>query len=363
MKIRIIVDAHIFDHSFQGTATYIHGLYTTLVENEHVEITLAAHNINHLRTIFTDSRFKFVSLKSSSSYKRLLFEYPKLIKEGKYDYAHFQYVVPFFKHTRFINTIHDVLFLKFKDFFPWSYRVSRGIFFRFSAKRSDVILTVSNYSRKHIAHDFKIKETLIHVTPNAVNSLPITTSEIKTKFGIRPYLLFVSRFEPRKNHIGLLNCYLSLKLYEQGLDLVFIGSKKEQIEIEAYYEVIEMIPQEVKGFIHFYEGLDHNTLSSFYKEATCFVFPSFAEGFGIPPIEAALAGCKVLCSNLTSMSDFSFFKYLFNPHEDGEMEEQLMRALNDEYYPFETIKEQVQLAYNWKKISEDYFKILEENKK
>ena len=172
MKIKIIVDAHIFDHSFQGTATYIHGLYTALVENEQVEITLGAHDTDHLQSIFTDPRFKFVALKSDSPYKRLLFEYPSLIKEGKYDYAHFQYIVPFFKNTRFINTIHDVLFLKFKNLFPWSYRVSKGNLFRFSAKRSDIILTVSDYSRKHIAHDFKIKESSIYVTPNAVSALP-----------------------------------------------------------------------------------------------------------------------------------------------------------------------------------------------
>lgn len=142
-KIRILVDAHKFDHSFQGTATYIRGLYNALVEYDDIEITLCAHDLDLLKTIFTDSRFKFIQLQSPSKLKRLAFELPKIIKENGFDYLHCQYILPLFKHCKFINTIHDLLFLHFKQYFDWKYRFINGTLFRLSALRSDVVLTVS----------------------------------------------------------------------------------------------------------------------------------------------------------------------------------------------------------------------------
>jgi len=357
-KIKILVDAHIFDHSFQGTATYIHGLYNALVENEQFEITLCAHDIDHLKTLFTDSRFKFVSLNSHSPYKRLLFEYPQIIKDGKFDYAHFQYIVPFFKGTKFVNTIHDVLFLKYKQYFPWKYRFTKGNLFRLSAKRSDIVLTVSDYSKNDVAHYFDIKENRIHVTPNAVSIAPASQVDIKSKYGIRNYILFVSRFEPRKNHIGLLKAYLANELYDNGYDLVFIGSKKEKIEWDAFQELQTLIPDEHRNNVHFLEKISTEDLNAFYKNAACFVFPSLAEGFGIPPIEAAVNDCKVLCSDNTAMQEFDFFKYRFDPNNQSELDEMLPEILQDGQYPFEEIKRAIIQKYNWHSIADHYNQIL-----
>ncbi|MCZ8285417.1 MAG: hypothetical protein O9353_08155 [Bacteroidia bacterium] len=121
-KIKIFVDAHVFDSSYQGTTTYLAGLYKALVNDERFDITLGAHDIEHLKTIFTDPRFKFIALYSSSKYKRLFFEIPKLIKEKQFDFAHFQYITPLFKKCRYINTVHDLLFLDYPAYFPFSRR-------------------------------------------------------------------------------------------------------------------------------------------------------------------------------------------------------------------------------------------------
>lgn len=360
-KIKILVDAHVFDKSMQGTATYIKGLYGALIEYECFEITLCGYDIVNLKKHFTNERFQFVQLKTNSSFKRLLFELPQIIRKGHYDYAHFQYIVPFIKKCKFINTIHDLLFLDFREYFPWSYRFIKGTLFRFSAYRSDIILTVSEYSKKNICSKFGIQPIDIFVTPNAVCVPDHQYIDIKKKFGLNKYILFVSRFEPRKNQIGLLKAYINLSLYQQDYDLVFVGNKKASIELNAYKKLTEQIPKFLNNRIKIMEDVTMNDLFSLYENASCFVFPSFAEGFGIPPIEAAMSNCKVLCSDRTAMQDFTFFNYTFDPNNQEEFEMKLSLILMDNNYPYETIKQKINVKYNWNAIAKDFKNVIYEN--
>src|ERR1043165_2921821 len=111
MSIKLFVDAHVFDGVYQGTTTYIKGLYSSLVKDENFEITLAANDLNNLKKHFPDNRFRYVPLTSKSKLKRLGFDIPAIIAKGRFDFAHFQYICPPIKKCRYINTIHDLLFL------------------------------------------------------------------------------------------------------------------------------------------------------------------------------------------------------------------------------------------------------------
>lgn len=358
MKIRILVDAHIFDSSFQGTSTYIRGLYSALVEDPDFEITLAAKNVTQLKTLFPDERFKFIELPSTSKIKRLGFDIPALIKEHKFDYAHFQYIIPLKKECRYINTIHDLLFMDFPFYFPWTYRFTKFFTFGLSAKRADVLCTVSEYSRKAIQKHFRISEKKITITPNAVDPFRGNLLDVKRKYDLDKYILYVSRFEPRKNHYTLLKAFVDLGLYDQGYKLVFIGRFKD-VENTKYNSYFNELPPNQKESVLYFENLSDGELYSFYKYTNLFVYPSLAEGFGIPPLEAAIMECKVLCSNQTALTDFSFFAdYFFNPNDIEDLKHKIQTVLKAENYPYLQIKSAVIENYNWKHISVKFAEVL-----
>lgn len=361
-KIKILVDAHTFDYSFQGSATFIKGLYNGLVEHDNVEITMCAQNLANLKENFPDSRFRFIKLESSSRFKRLVFEWPRIIKSGGFDFAHFQYIIPFFNRCKYVTSLHDLIFLEQKEYFPWSYRFIRRILFNYAAIRSKIVLTISNYSKQSIISKFHISERKVYMMPiGVINEAIEEDIDIKAKYGINKYILYISRFEPRKNQIGLLEVYKQLDLKSQGYELVFIGAKKEAIELDAYLNVKKNIPNDLEDNVKFFENIPYRELQFFLREAECFVFPSFAEGFGIPPIEAAVNKCKVMCSNLTAMADFTFFKYHFDPNDNCSFKENLQKILSDDNYPFEFIKDEAQKRYDWANIANEYLSILSKN--
>ena len=240
--MKLLVDAHVFDGKYQGTRTYIEGIYTNMLRHEDIDFFFAAHNIDNLRGIFGEAKnVHYVRLHSTNNIVRLAVEYPLIITRLGVDYAHFQYISPLIKTCKEIVTIHDLLFLDYPEYFPRSYRVKNEILFKLSAKRADLLLTVSKYSKDEIIRHFNICEDKIHITPNGVlpQNMGKALPDIKKKFGLYRYILTVSRIEPRKNHQMLLQAYVELKLYEQNVKLVMVGVKDlANKDFNDYYEAL-----------------------------------------------------------------------------------------------------------------------------
>ena len=171
--MNILIDAHIFDDKYQGTRTYLKGLYAALIPlAKDWNFYFVANDIDNLKNEFGVSpNVYYIQLKSKSKYNRLLLELPRIIKENMIDCAHYQYITPFFKNCKTIVTTHDILFKekRFKKYFPLKYRLINGALFKISAKKADVLLTVSEYSKEKIIEYYNLPEDKVYVTPNAVS--------------------------------------------------------------------------------------------------------------------------------------------------------------------------------------------------
>jgi glycosyltransferase involved in cell wall biosynthesis len=369
-KIKIFVDAHSFDTGYQGTQTFIEGLYTTLMKDyPDMDIYFGCCDKNKIARSFPliDPGKIFIYKKRSLPALRMLTDIPGILKKHGFDFAHFQYIAPAAdKHCKYIVTLHDILFNDFPKEFSPAYRKKRNFLFKRSLKNADIKTTVSDYSRKRIHEHYKIPDKKIHIIPNAA-SLPVVAkvskseavSLLKEKYGIENFILYVSRIEPRKNHLLLLNTFIELELYKQGIQLVFIG--KRSIACKALEQRIASLTKKQQAFFYFIEEVETEELQLFYGACRLFVYPSKAEGFGIPPLEAAINKAPVLCSNVTSMSEFDFFQPNDFDPADTIVFKQKLKVLIDlppSYQDLEDISIAVNKKYSWKKSAATFYSLL-----
>lgn len=367
--IKIFVDAHVFDGKFQGTRTFIKELYTIIATMKEVQLYLGAYDINNLQHIFGNAdNIRFIKYRSRSHFTRLMFDIPRIIKKHRIDYAHFQYICPLVKSCRFIVTTHDLVFNEYPDEFTTWYRLVKNLFFKTSAKKADILTTVSLYSKRSIEKFFSIPGTAIHVIPNGVSNLffadydkEIAKQFIKNKYGVEKMILLVSRFEPRKNHALLLKAYIDLELYKQGYYLALLGWY-ENMGNEDFNIMMKNLPEHIKPFIFMYQHADDNDLLQFYRAAEIFVYPSKAEGFGIPPLEAAAVKIPVLCSDSSAMSDFSFFgSGHFDPENYPVFKNKLAATINAtaDKSELNSIAATVQSNYSWQQSAATLYQLIQ----
>jgi glycosyltransferase involved in cell wall biosynthesis len=350
-KIRLFVDAHIFDGIPQGTVTFLSGLYSELIKDQRFIVFVGSEDKSVAEKFLGGSEFIHISYENGSSLKRLLYTIPRLLTSHQIDYAHFQYISPIQKKCKYIVTTHDLLFLDFPQSFPLSYRIKNSFLFFLSAKRADLVTTVSQYSRESIHKYFKIPIGKITLIPNAVTENKGKSEPVNQLVG-KKFILYISRIEPRKNQALLIKIWKELKLFNQDMNLVIVGS--EGLKDSNFLTELSELADEEKKHFYWFQNVDAKNRDWMYQNCSLFVFPSSAEGFGIPPLEAAINGAKVLCSNVTAMNELNFWgEFNFNPNSVSEFKDALSFALTHDFDHQFAIK-QIHSIYNWGNIGENF---------
>ena len=235
---------------------------------------------------------------------------PKAIAKEKLDLYHVPQNgigLPLVKKCRQVVTIHDLI--------PYVYPETAGKKYLQAflndmpriVATCDRIITVSQCSKKDIMHIFGYPEEKIDVIAEAPEpfyrllSKDTAKKKLAEKFGLTgEYVLYVGGFGPRKNVRGLLIAFaLAQKELPLGCKLVLPGKfSKDADPAEGLISALKLEDKVVfPGFVAPEE------LPCFYRAASLFVYPSFYEGFGLPPLEAMACGTPVLCSNTSSLPE------------------------------------------------------------
>jgi glycosyltransferase involved in cell wall biosynthesis len=362
-KLKIFVDCHVFDGGFQGTRTYIQGLYLELIKDKNIQFYFAANDVDTLESVFSkQNNITFLKYTFKNKFLRLLFDIPYLIVKNKIDFVHFQYIVSPIKFCNYIVTTHDVLFIDYPKYFSFLSRIKNTFLYQQGAKSANIRLTVSEYSKSKIAQHFNIHN--YHITPNAVDNVffePYDKKEVQKivfeKFKLTNYIIFISRWEPRKNQQLLLKSFIDLKLYDKH-QLLFVGDTTSNNQ--EFFDIYNNLDETIKEKIIRMGKIDFETMLLLLRGASVSVYPSIAEGFGIPPLESIAAGIPTICSNQTAMSDFTFLKkFEFDPNNEGEFNEKLKSILDTDFtQEFREISNQIKESYSWKKSATTLNKLI-----
>lgn len=300
-----------------------------------------------------------------------LFSFPKIDKLVKADvfYSfHFDNLSLLNKNSR-ILTIHDLSFL----YFPHFFNLKRNVWHHFQnvekqIKEAGKIITVSHFSKETILEKFKIKEEKVEVVYPGVSSFfrKINKDDEGLKNFIRekninyPFILNVSTIEPRKNHLGLIKAFKMLKTKKtfSDLKLIIVGGKGWK-----YKEIFKYVEKnDLKDDVIFWGEAKNEELLYLYNLASLFVYPSFFEGFGFPPLEAQAIGVPVLSSSRTSLKEvLGDGALFFDPFKIYEIEEALEVGMLNTSLREELIEKGFQnvVKFKWEKTAQNILEIIE----
>lgn len=224
----------------------------------------------------------------------------------------------------------------------------------------DGIITVSEFSKDDIAKEFNFPKDKIFVTYLGAEDIykPLDKKSckyfLKNKYNIdKNFLLYVGGYSPRKNIIGILEAFslLDPKLRE-NLSVVITG--KKGISYSIYMKRAEDLG--IKNSVIFTDFIPLDHLPLFYNACEFLVYPSFYEGFGLPPLEAMACGTPVIASNVTSIPEIcSGSALLVDPYNVDELSLSMSELLSDNKLRDSMIKYGLNncLKYSWANTAKD----------
>lgn len=214
------------------------------------------------------------------------------------------------KHLKRFLTVHDLIPILLPEFFQGTRTTptKRAID---SIDRDTWVTCVSQSTKNDLCNYSKaIDPNKVFVTHLAASELfypcttPLTKALIKQKYNIpdAPYLLSLSTLEPRKNIAQTIHSFAQLIKQERiaDLNLVLVGAKGWNFQ-----DILDDISasQDLSKRVLLTGYVDDKDLAPLYSDAVAFVYPSFYEGFGLPPLEAMQCGVPVITSNTSSLPE------------------------------------------------------------
>jgi len=199
--------------------------------------------------------------------------------------------------------------------------------------RADRIIAISNFVRDEAVNKFNLPAEKVRVVRLGFNKdvfrlmAPGELAPVKAKYGLPDtFMLCVGSMEPRKNLLNLLKAYLSLTAaVRKEFKLVFVGFKGWENR-----EIMDLI-EKVKDDAVYLGYITDAELGALYNLASFFVYPSFYEGFGLPPLEAMACGCPVVVSHAASLPEVCGDAAIYvNPLDPESIAGGIQKAATDE---------------------------------
>lgn len=373
---RIGIDARFYGPKQKGLGRYTQEIVDRILlldkENDYV-VFLSPDNFDDLKIINPNVKKVLAEARWYTLAEQI--NLPILIAKEKLNLIHFPHFnVPLFCRTRFIVTIHDLILTKFptvkastlNPFLYWFKNFAYRVVIKNAVKRAEKIIAVSQFTKDDIINKFKIPSDKVIVTHLGVADMSTKTekdgSALFDKYKIdKPFLLYVGNAYPHKNLEGLIKIFPKIRESEKKLKLVLIGK-----DDYFYGKVKDFAKKYDENNIIFPGFVPEKYLPLFYQNASLYVFPSYYEGFGLPPLEAMAKGCPVASSNQASMPEvLGDSAVYFNPYNENDMIKAIANLIKDSILREEIVRrgrEQVK-KYCWEECGKKTVSIYKDSLK
>lgn len=262
-----------------------------------------------------------------------------------------------------VTTVCDLSFKKFPHCQPKDRAEYFNRHFEEGLKRSDQVIVLSTKIKEELMSIAGIKDEMISVIPAGVDEkiFKLYSKEevesVRTKYRLpEKFILYVGTIEPRKNLKGLLEAFFRLDVRKE-YKLVLVGASgwenKDELELFAKH-TIDVI------FLGHIPSID---IALLMNTASCLAYPSFYEGFGLPPLEAMACGCPVVVSNISSIPEVcGDAAHYVDPYKVDSISEGLYKVLTDKplrqylvQKGFERVKH-----FSWEKSARKHMDVFKE---
>jgi len=309
--LRIAIDAHSVGAKLAGNESYATNLIEALAQVDSVNEYTLYVTTAEARARFSQRwpNFRVQTTLPHTPLIRIPLTLAAELRKRPVDVLHVQFTAPPFSPCPVVVSVHDLSFEHLPQTFNRRSRTQLRLTVRHSVKKAARILTLSEHTRRDMIETYGTSPERITAIPLAAPSYFGRVREerelqrVRHIYGIEgDYILCVSSIQPRKNLPRLVRAYESLRnkrgpgklpklvlvgkcawLYDETLRSIEEGRMKDSVILTGY------VPQ--------------SDLPALYSGSICFVYPSYFEGFGLPPLEAMKCGTPVIAGNRTSLPE------------------------------------------------------------
>lgn len=325
----------------------------------------AGHHVRVVKKNYPNKILNYILFK--------FFNWPKIDKMLDVDFFFMPHInfISLSRKCKGILTVHDLSFLRYPEFFNWRKNFwHRMINVRKLVRRLDHVVAISENTKKDIIELCGVSPEKVSVIYSGlgeefrvVDGSDVNLKKIKDKY-ILPdkFILYLGTLEPRKNIEGLIMAYKQFR--DKGGDreckLVIAGARGWKTK-----KIFKT--QQDSGYqndIKFIDYVDRDDRVYLYNLASVFVYPSFYEGFGFPPLEAMACGVPTVTSMASSLSEaVDDASIMIDPYNISDITSSIEVILSDSDVRNSLIAKGINRAkeFSWQKTASEYLNLF--NKK
>lgn len=309
--MRIAIDAHSVGARLGGNESYALNLIESLAQIDRVNeytlyvTTAEAHDRFHQRW----PNFQIRRTLPHTPLIRIPLTLSAELRKNPVDVLHVQFTAPPFCPCPAVVSIHDLSFEHLPQTFNRRSRTQLRLTVRHSARRASKILTLSEHTRRDVIDTYRIDPAKVTAIPLAAPDHfgPVDDAKelqrVRHTYGIDgEYVLTVGSIQPRKNLVRLIKAYAELRSVNPSNaypKLVIVGRCGW-----LYDETFRALEETgVSNSVILTGYVPESDLPALYSGAICFIYPSYFEGFGLPPLEAMKCGAPVIVGKETSLPE------------------------------------------------------------